>query len=29
VASKAGAIPHWNVVEVWQMLGEVAAKGYR
>ncbi len=29
VASKPGAIPRWNVEEVWQMLGEVAAKGYR
>jgi fructokinase len=29
VASKPGAIPKWNVNEVWQMLGEVAAKGYR
>jgi fructokinase len=29
VASKPGAIPEWNVDEVWQMLGEVGAKGYR
>jgi fructokinase len=29
VASKPGGIPQWNVDEVWQMLGEVAAKGYR
>jgi fructokinase len=29
VASKPGAIPGWKVDEVWQMLGEVAAKGYR
>jgi fructokinase len=29
VASKPGAIPEWNLNEVWQMLGAVAAKSYR
>jgi fructokinase len=29
VASKPGAIPEWNIENVWQMLGEVPAKGYR
>jgi fructokinase len=29
VASKPGAIPQWDVDEVWKMLGDVAAKSYR
>jgi fructokinase len=29
VASRPGATPEWNVDEVWQMLGETPATGYR